>query len=189
MLLIIDYLILLVEKFTVTYWCKKIIIYQLLQRKMFQIISYLSGYVFLTFYWRLRSTKPNTNSYYQQQCLSFLMARKCFGENLPSPVLKHIEILDWDGLWKVDDNVTLIFKVAEYYFKTISSIWTTKIDCKTLCPPWWKILLFIKKFPRSEVNRLTKLFKRKRRKSPWRSSNIVYSCQDIFFCKRPDTKW
>ena len=30
--------------------------------------------------------------------------------------------------------------------------------------------------------------KRNRVKSPWRSSNIVYSCPDIFFCRSPDTK-
>ena len=51
--------------------------------KDISIISYLSRYVFGTFYRRLHSTKCNTSSYYQQQCLSFLMARKCSGENLP----------------------------------------------------------------------------------------------------------
>ena len=48
----------------------------ILTEKDISIISYLSGYVFGTFYRRLRSTKSNTSSYYQQQCLSFLMARK-----------------------------------------------------------------------------------------------------------------
>ena len=62
------------------------------------------------------------------------MAGKCSGENLPLPEHKHIEILDRGGLWKVD-NVTLRFKVAECHFKTITSVLTTKSDCKALCPP------------------------------------------------------
>ena len=103
-----------------------------LTEKDISIISYLSGYVFGTFYRRLRSMKSNTSSYYQQQCLSFLMAGKCSGENLPLPEHKHIEILDRGGLWKVDNNVTLIFKVAECHFKTITSVPTTKIDCKSI---------------------------------------------------------
>ena len=37
-----------------------------LTEKDISIISYLSGYVFGTFYRRLRSTKSNTSSYYQQ---------------------------------------------------------------------------------------------------------------------------
>ena len=52
--------------------------------------------------------------------------------NLPLPEHKHIEILHWGGLWKVDNNVTLIFKVAECHFKTITSVPTTKTDCKSI---------------------------------------------------------
>ena len=58
--------------------------------------------------------------------------QKCSGENLPLSEHKHIEILDRGGLWKVDNNVTLIFKVAECHFKTITSVPTTKIDCKSI---------------------------------------------------------
>ena len=60
------------------------------------------------------------------------MAGKRSGKNLPLPEYRHIEILDRGGLWKVDNNVTLIFKVAECHFKTISSVPTTKIDCKSI---------------------------------------------------------
>ena len=74
----------------------------------------------------------HTSSYYQQQCLSFLMAGKCSGESLPLPEHKYIEILDRGGLCKVDNNVTLIFKVAECHFKAITSVPTTKIDCKNI---------------------------------------------------------
>ena len=40
--------------------------------------------------------------------------------------------LDGGGLWKVDNSVTLIFTVAECYFKTITNFPTTKIDCKSI---------------------------------------------------------
>ena len=88
-----------------------------LTEKDISIISYLSWYVFGTFYKGLRSAKSNTSSYYQQQSLSFLMAGKCSGKNLPLPEDKHVEILDRGGLWKVDNNMTLIFKVAEFISK------------------------------------------------------------------------
>ena len=58
------------------------------------------------------------------------MTGKCSGDNLPLPEHKHIEILNRGGLWKVDNNVTLIFKVTECYSKAITSVPTTKIDCK-----------------------------------------------------------
>ena len=60
------------------------------------------------------------------------MAGKCSGENLPLPEHKHIEILDQGGLWKVDNNVTLVFKVAECHFKTITSFPAIKVDCKSI---------------------------------------------------------
>ena len=60
------------------------------------------------------------------------MAGKCSGENLPLPEHKHIEILDRGGLWKVDNNVTLIIKVAECHFKTITSVPATKNDSKSI---------------------------------------------------------
>ena len=50
------------------------------------------------------------------------MTIKCSGENLPLPEHNHIEILDRRELWKVDNNVKLIFKVAECHFKTITSV-------------------------------------------------------------------
>ena len=115
-----------------------------LTEKDISIISYLSGYVFGTFYRRLRSMKSNTSSYYQQQCLSFLMAGKCSGENLPLPEHKHIEILDRVGLWKVANHVTLIFKVAECHFETMTSAPATNIDCKSIMSTLMKTLLSMK---------------------------------------------
>ena len=60
------------------------------------------------------------------------MAGKCSGENLLSPEHQYIEILDRGGLWKVNNNVALIFKVPECHFKAITSVPTTKIDCKSI---------------------------------------------------------
>ena len=100
-----------------------------LTKKNISIVSYLDGCVFGTFYRRLRSIKSNSSSYYQQQCLSFLMAVKCSGENFPLPENKHIE----SGLWKVDNNVILISKVAECHFKRIVFS-QLKLIVKALCP-------------------------------------------------------
>ena len=47
---------------------------------------------------------------------------------------KHIEIWDPDGTWKVDNKVLVIFKVTEYHFKSITSVPTTRIDCKGIVP-------------------------------------------------------
>ena len=55
-----------------------------LTEKDISIILYLSGYVFKTFCRRLRSTKSNTSSNYQQQCLSFLMTGNVLDRNYPN---------------------------------------------------------------------------------------------------------
>ena len=73
-----------------------------LTEKDISIILYLNRYVFGTFYKRLCSTKSNTNSYYHQQCLPFLIARKCSGENLPLPERKHIEIKHIRSRWAME---------------------------------------------------------------------------------------
>ena len=55
-----------------------------LTEKDISIVSYLNGYIFGTLYRRWPSPmKFNTRSYYQQQCLSFLMTEKCSGEKSP----------------------------------------------------------------------------------------------------------
>ena len=66
------------------------------------------------------------------------MAGKCSGESLPLPKHKYIEILDRRGLWKVDNNGTLILKVAECHFKTTTNVPATKIDCKSIVPALMK---------------------------------------------------
>ena len=60
------------------------------------------------------------------------MSGKYSGKNLTLVEHKHTEMLHRGGLWKVDNNVTLIFKVAECHFKTITSVPATKIDCESI---------------------------------------------------------
>ena len=68
------------------------------------------------------------------------MDRKRSWEDLPLPEHNHIKILDRGELWKVDNNVALIFKAAECHFKRITSVPTTKIDCKNIVPTLMKNL-------------------------------------------------
>ena len=62
--------------------------------------------------------------------LSYLMTENCSGENLPLPEQKHIEIRDRGETLKVHNNVILTFKVAEYHFKSITSVPPTRINYK-----------------------------------------------------------
>ena len=72
------------------------------------IITYLSGYVFSTFYCRIRvSSKVST--LYHKQCLSFLFA-------ISLPEHRHVNLHDRGGLWKVNKEVICIFTAAEYHF-------------------------------------------------------------------------
>ena len=54
-----------------------------------------------------------------KQCLSFLMAGKCDGENIPIvlPGHKHVELLDHGGFWRVTSDTAGTFLVAECYFE------------------------------------------------------------------------
>ena len=100
--------------------------------KEISLISYLSGYVFSTFYRRIRFSKSGScSSFYHQQCLTFLLARKCTEEQTSSEH-KHIEMLDRGGLWKVTSDVTSIFTIAECYFKCATEKSVTKIDTKSI---------------------------------------------------------
>ena len=99
-------------------------------KKDSSIVSYLGGYVFGTFYRRIRCSLKNTGLY-SQQCLSFLIAGKCIGENVTLPEHKYVNILDRGGLWKVNENVTSIFKIAERYFR-IATQKHVKINSKSI---------------------------------------------------------
>ena len=100
-------------------------------KKDSSIVSYLGGYVFGTFYRRIRCSLKNTGLY-SQQCLSFLIAGKCIGENVTLPEHKSVNILDRGGLWKVNENVTSIFKIAERYFRIATQKHVVKINSKSI---------------------------------------------------------
>ena len=99
--------------------------------KDLSLISYLGGYVFGTFYRRIRCSTKNTGLY-SQQCLSFLMAGKRVGENVTLPEHEHVNIMDRGGLWKVNENFTSIFKIAERYFRIATQKHVVKIDSKSI---------------------------------------------------------
>ena len=60
------------------------------------------------------------------------MAGKCVGENVTLPEHKHINIMDRGGLWKVNENVTSIFKIAEHYFRIATQKHVVKIYSKSI---------------------------------------------------------
>lgn len=103
------------------------------EREM-SIITYLSGYVFSTFYRRIRFSKStkNKSSPYHEQCVSFLQAGKCTGESLSLPMHKHVDTLNRGGLWKVTEEVVAIFSVAEKQFLATTKNTTNRIDCKAI---------------------------------------------------------
>ena len=68
-----------------------------LSEKKISVISYLLGYIFGTFYRRIRFSKSgHFGSVYYQQCLSFLMAGKCDVESILIVLSEHrnVELLD-----------------------------------------------------------------------------------------------
>ena len=62
------------------------------------IIAYLSGYVFGTFYRRIRFSKSANENVYHQQCLAFLLAGKSESENTDSSDQKLVNAHDRGGL-------------------------------------------------------------------------------------------
>ena len=60
------------------------------------------------------------------------MAGKCVGENVTLPEHKHVRIMDRGDLWKVNENVISIFKIAERYFRIATQRHVVKIDSKSI---------------------------------------------------------
>ena len=60
------------------------------------------------------------------------MAGKCVGENVTLPEHKHVNIMDRGDLWKVNENVISIFKIAERYFRIATQRHVVKIDSKSI---------------------------------------------------------
>ena len=58
------------------------------------------------------------------------MAGKCVGENVTLQEPKHFKIMDRGSLWKVNENVTSIFKITGCYYRTATQKHIVTIDCK-----------------------------------------------------------
>ena len=72
------------------------------------------GYLFGIFYRGIcRSTK---NTSLASNVVSFLMAGKDVGKNFTLPERKDVNVMDRGGLWKVNENVKIMLKIAECYF-------------------------------------------------------------------------
>ena len=95
------------------------------------IIGYLSGYVFGTFYRRIRFSKHGNKDIYQQQCLSFLLAGKCSVDS-EKVEQKHVSLFDRGGLWRVTKEVFNIFSCTELAFLSHVERYQNKIDCKVI---------------------------------------------------------
>lgn len=92
--------------------------------KDLSLTFYLVGYVFETFYRRLRCFAKNV-SLYSHQFLSFLSTGNCVGENDTFPKHKHVDIMHRGALWKINENATFNFEVAGCYFRVA----TQKLKC------------------------------------------------------------
>ncbi len=95
-------------------------------------ISYLSGYVFSTFYRRIRhSRKWNTNT--SQMCLSLLLAGKSTiiddESNTPHAL---VDARNRGGLWKMSSEVLSIFSIVEAHFRSHSCSTYNRIDAKDM---------------------------------------------------------
>ena len=97
-----------------------------------EVICYLSGYVFGTFYRRIRFSKSRTQNIYRHQCLSLLLAGKVPEDSAENPQFKLINARDRGGLWKVRKEVVAIFMVAESLFKLSVTKNHNKVDSKEM---------------------------------------------------------
>ena len=93
------------------------------------VISYLSGYVFSTFYKRIRFSSKKTHSdAYSQQYLGLLLAGKSNEEDSDLEEHRLITVRDRGGLWKTRKEVISIFTTAESLFRRFVSKCHNKIN-------------------------------------------------------------
>ena len=100
------------------------------------LISYLSGYVFGTFYRRIRHSKV-WQGRLGQECLSILMAGKLNESSNPITTTtdihqKFVDAKNRGGLWNVSSNVTHIFARVELIFRKNTRTFQKTIDSKNL---------------------------------------------------------
>ena len=97
----------------------------LFTKKELNIINYLSGYVFSTFYRRIRTSKTS-QSIHGSQSLHILLAGK---SKIPSSDNMFItQAKDRGGLWTVTIEVFQIFRNVECYFRRSTAVISKKID-------------------------------------------------------------
>ena len=114
------------------------------------------------------------------------MTENCSGENLPLQYTKNEEILNGKrGTWKVDNNVIVIFKVTEYHFKSITSVPTTRIDCKGIVPTLVKTPFIHENLCKAR-SKSTDRIKKEIALNHLEDLLILYIREKIFFCERPD---
>ena len=113
-----------------------------------------------------------------------------FWREITLPEHKHIEILDLFGLWKVGNNLKLIIKVAECHFKRITSVAKTKNDCKSIVSRLIKNPFIHESFSKLKRKSTDTVIKKEIALNLLEGplTLYIYSCQDIFFGKRPDAK-
>lgn len=94
------------------------------------IIQYLCGYVFGTFYRRIRRSK-SCQSIFGIQCLDLLLAGKS-SENLSDDKSVLVHAKDRGGLWIVTPEVYEIFSLVEQHFRKSTFTISKNIDSKKM---------------------------------------------------------
>ena len=100
----------------------------LFTKKELNIINYLSGYVFGTFYRRIQTSK-SSQSMFGSQSLQILLAGK---SEVPSSDNMLTQAKDRGGLWRVTIQVFQIFRNVESYFRRSTVVISKKIDRKKM---------------------------------------------------------
>ena len=117
------------------------------------LIAYLSGYVFGAFYRRIRFSKTaHQDQTYHQQCLSFLVGGKCVGETVSLPEHRHVDVLNRGGLWKVNEDVIVIFSVAEPYLLSSTKKLQNKILSKYIVNALMENFMVLESFAKVRQN-------------------------------------
>jgi hypothetical protein len=102
------------------------------------LIEYLGGYVFSTFYRRIRYSK-SWQTRFCQETLSILLAGKIV-ENDSNPFdeynhdtnKKFTSLKNQGSLWSISSDALSLFKIAEVAFRKSTKILSKNIDCSKM---------------------------------------------------------
>ena len=109
-------------------------------KKEQNIISYLSGYVFGTFYRNIRKSK-SSQGIFGYQGLQILLAGK---SEIPSDDNMLTQAKDPGGLWTVTTEVFQIFCNVESYFRRSTTVTSKKIGSKKMVSDLLKMCYVIR---------------------------------------------